>query len=234
MSDTPDQPDTERSGVADDASAIQRIRHGSRAQRVELATTVILAAAALASAWCAYQSSRWSGVQAIDFARAGALRVESSKAEGRANTDLSIDISLFENWLNAFATDETELADFYQDRFSPRLKPAFEAWAALTPRTNPDAPPSPFSMNEYVEPQRAEAAALVTDAEQATEDAKQSNQRSDNYVLAVVLFASALFIAGISSRIENVGNRMALVVLAFVIFGGAVVWVATMPVTVSI
>ncbi len=224
----------EHVGVADDASALQRIRRGSREQRVELATTVILAAAALASAWCAYQSSRWSGVQAIDFARASALRVESSKAEGRANTELSIDISLFANWLNAFATEEEELATFYEQRFGPRLTPAFEAWIATTPRTNKDAPRSPFAMPEYKEPEREKADALVVAAEAATEEAKQSNQRSDNYVLAVVLFASALFIAGISSRLESVDNRMALVILAFALFAGATIWVASMPVTVSL
>jgi hypothetical protein len=234
MSDAPETASEQHGGVADDASAIQRIRFGSREQRVELATTVILAAAALASAWCAYESSRWSGVQAIDFARAGALRVESSKADGRANTQESIDVSLFSNWLNAFATDQTELARFYQDRFTPRLEPAFDAWIAQKPRTNKNAPPSPFAMKEYVVPDRVESAQLVAQADEATAEAKRNNQRSDNYVLAVVLFASALFIAGVSSRLENLANRTALVILAFLLFGGAVVWVATMPISISV
>lgn len=56
---------------------------------------------------------------------------------------------MFTNWINAFAEDKQELADFYEERFTPELAVAFEAWGATDPGDNPDAPTSPVSMPEY-------------------------------------------------------------------------------------
>ena len=38
---------------------------------------------------------------------------------------------------------------FYRKRFRPEFRPAFEAWVATRPRTNRDAPLSPFAMPQY-------------------------------------------------------------------------------------
>jgi hypothetical protein len=53
-------------------------------------------------------------------------------------------------------------------------------------------------------------------------------------VLAVVLFASALFFAGISTKLEGVGFRTAIVALGYTIFVGTVIWLATFPVSISV
>jgi hypothetical protein len=71
-------------------------------------------------------------------------------------------------------------------------------------------------------------------AERDTEEARQSNQRSDNYVLAVVLFAAALFFAGISTKLREPAQRVAVLSLGYLLFAGAAVWVATFPVTISV
>ena len=60
--------------------------------------------------------------------------------------------------------------------------------------------------------------------------ASQANHRADNYMLAVVLFATALFFAGISTKLLAARQRDIVLVLGFVIFVGAVVWLATLPV----
>ena len=94
-----------------------------------------------------------------------------------------------------------KLADFYFQRFRPEFKPAVEAWAALRPLKNADAPPTPFAMPEYKLAKSEEADKLLAEAEASSADARESNQRSDNYVLAVVLFAASLFFAGISTKL---------------------------------
>src|SRR5258705_124468 len=76
-------------------------------------------------------------------------------------------------------------------------KPAVDAWVATKPLKNPAAPLTPFAMTQYHLAAQDRAQALTRTAEAATAEAKVDNQRSDNYVLAVVLFASALFFAGI-------------------------------------
>ena len=46
---------------------------------IEVASTVVLALAAVAISWSGYQASRWTGEQAKAFSRATAARVESTR-----------------------------------------------------------------------------------------------------------------------------------------------------------
>ena len=57
-----------------------------------------------------------------------------------------------------------------------------------------------------------------------------ANQRADKYMLAVVLFASALFFAGISNKVRSQRQQEVLTVLGLVIFVGAAVVLASYPV----
>jgi hypothetical protein len=59
-------------------------------------------------------------------------------------------------------------------------------------------------------------------------------QRSANYVLAVVLFAVALFFAGISVKLTAPRLRIILLSLGWLVFLSAVVWIATFPVELSV
>jgi hypothetical protein len=44
-------------------------------RRLEIVATLLLALAAVATAWSSYQAARWQGEQARSFARANATRV---------------------------------------------------------------------------------------------------------------------------------------------------------------
>jgi len=202
--------------------------------RLELLATVLLAIAAVATAWSSYQSARWSGVQAIDFSRANASRVESTRAATEAGQLAQIDVLTFTQWANAYAGKDQRLADFYFDRFRTEFKPAVKAWIATHPLSNPKAPPVPFAMPAYKLASQAESEKLLAEAEESTAEARRSNQRSDNYVLAVVLFAAALFFAGISTKLAAPRQRLALLALGYLIFVGTAIWVSTFPVTISV
>jgi hypothetical protein len=216
-------PESEPSGVIDRLHL-----------RAELLATILLAIAAVATAWSSYQSARWSGVQAIDFSRANSSRVESTRAATQAGQETQVDVLTFTQWVNAYAKKETKLADFYFERFRKEFKPAVNAWIATKPLQNPKAPPVPFVMPQYSLKSEAESEQLLAEAEQSTAEARQSNQRSDNYVLAVVLFAASLFFAGISTKLSNPTQRVAILTFGYVIFIGTLVWVASFPVTISV
>jgi hypothetical protein len=201
---------------------------------LELLATILLAIAAVATAWSSYQSSRWSGVQAIDFSRANAARVESTRAATEAGQETQVDVLTFTQWVNAYAAKDTRLSDFYLQRFRREFKPAVRAWIATRPLKNPKAPPTPFSMPQYKLASQAESERLLGEAEAATAEARQSNQRSDNYVLAVVLFAAALFFAGISTKLTMPKQRVALLTFGYVLFFCTAIWLATFPITVSV
>jgi hypothetical protein len=202
--------------------------------RSELAATVLLALAAVATAWAAYQSARWHGEQARAQSASIAARVESARAGGVANREAQIDVSLFTQWVDAYALDRTELAAFYRKRFRPEFEPAFEAWVATRPRTNPDAPLSPFAMPQYKLEATATADRLEARAAAFSARVGSFIQRADNYSLAVVLFAAALFFAGISTRLRAATPRTVILGLGYALFLGAVIWIATFPVSLSV
>lgn len=205
-----------------------------RADRLEILATVLLALAAVGTAWSSYQASRWNGEQAKAFSRGTAARIESTRASSLADTQTQIDVATFTQWANAYALGNTELADFYFRRFRKEFKPAVNAWIATRPLRNPNAPLSPFAMPQYRLAARAESERLEADAEALSAGARTNVQRATNYVLGVVLFAVALFFAGMSTKLRSRGPQTALLALGTTVFLGTVVWLATLPVSVSV
>jgi len=203
-------------------------------RRLELAATVLLALAAVATAWASYQSSRWHGKQAEAQSASIAARVESTKSANVANRQVQIDVALFTQWVDAYATGETELADFYRRRFRDEFEPAFEAWIATRPLRNSEAPLSPFALPEYTLAATTEAEQHEAAAAAASHRVRVDIQRADNYVLAVVLFAVSLFFAGISTKLHSRESRIAILGLGYAIFLGTAIWIATFPVSVSL
>jgi hypothetical protein len=201
---------------------------------VELLTTVLLAVAAVATAWSSYQATRWSGEQSIAFSASNAARVNASRASATADQQAQIDVSTFIAWADAYASGDEQLADFYFRRFRPEFRPAVTAWVATRPLKNPGAPLTPFAMPQYRLAERTKAAELDATAALQTELAKRNNQRSDNYVLAVVLFATSLFFAGISTKLSRLPHQAALLGIGCLIFLGALVWILTFPVSFSV
>lgn len=203
-------------------------------EHAELLATILLAIAAVATAWSSYQSARWSGEQTIDFSNANAARVESTRAATQAGQEIQVDVLTFTQWANAYAKKQKKLAQFYFDRFRKEFKPAVHAWIETKPLTNPKAPPVPFAMPQYKLKSETESEQLLDEAEEQGAKARQSNQRGDNYVLAVVLFAASLFFAGISTKLSRPRQRVGILALGYLIFIGTAIWVATFPVTISV
>jgi hypothetical protein len=201
---------------------------------MELAATVLLGLAALATAWSSYQASRWHGKQAEAQSLATAKRLESTRASGVANREGEVDVQLFIQWVDARGQDDTQLAAFYRTRFTDRFKPAFRAWIATDPFENANAPPSPFAMPEYRLAATSEAERLEAQAAAATEDAREDIQRADNYVLAAVLFAASLFFGGLSLRMRTEMGQRQILGLGYLLLVGAGIWVATFPVNVAV
>ena len=202
--------------------------------RIEIAAALLLALAAVATAWSSYQATRWNGEQAKSASRVNKTRIEAARAADLATSQTQVDIATFVAWVDAYAQDESELADFYRARFRPEFKPAFEAWLATKPVQTPGAPPTPFAMPEYKLKASADAERLDAEAEVLSAQVRSYIQRSSNYVLGVVLCAVALFFAGISTRLASSGVRTGMVVLGWLVFTGAVAWIATSPVSVSV
>jgi hypothetical protein len=207
---------------------------GSRRDWTEIAATVLLALAAVATAWSSYQAARWNGEQAKTSAAVNKARIDASRASDLANAQTEVDVATFTQWVNAYARQESMLADFYFERFRKEFRPAVNAWLATRPLRNPDAPLTPFAMPQYRLAATADAERLDRRAEGLSAQARRNVQRSTNYVLGVVLFAVALFFAGMSTKLSSPGPRNALLIVGWLVFAGAAIWIATSPVSVSV
>jgi hypothetical protein len=213
---------------------VSTARKGWRDDWVDIAATVLLALATVATAWSGYQASRWNGEQAANAGRVNAARIDSTKAAALADSQTGIDVATFTQWVDAYANDDTELADFYRRRFRAEFAPAVNAWIATRPLKNPDAPLTPFAMPQYQLAARAESERRDADAEMLAAQVRVDIQRATNYVLAVVLFAATLFFAGMSTKLPTPRLRLILLCVGVALFTGTLIWVATSPVSVSI
>jgi hypothetical protein len=204
-----------------------------------------LSIAAVLAAWTGFQAARWSGVQANSYSQAGASRVESTRESTTAGQEATVDVITFTQWLQAaqaeglltdppdpskdYVPDPNVLSGFLYERFRPEFQVAVNAWIATHPRVNADAPPTPFAMPEYQVAASNRAARLQQQAEDQSATARTANQRSDNYVLMTIMFATVLFFAGISSKMDTFRARAFLLATGTVILLTAVVIVALFP-----
>jgi hypothetical protein len=200
-------------------------------KRFEIFATVLLGLAALATAWSGYQASLWDGIQSSNYTQASAARTNAAQKHTEANQFRLADLSVFENFIDASLDGDTELAEFYRLRFRDEFEPAYEAWIALDPQMNPDAPPSPLAMPEYQLALEDEANDLTARAEAKFAEGEDANTYSDTYTASTLFFASALFFAAISERFEYRRARISLLAFACVGLIAGVAVSLTQPIT---
>lgn len=167
---------------------------------VDVASVVLISAAAVLTALCGYQSGRWGGQQARYYNVASADRIRSAEAADRSNILTAIDVALFLQYVDAVDAKNAAKAAFIYRRLRPEMRPAMRAWLAANPRTNPKAPSSPFVMPQYSLRTAAEARRLEADAGIKFEQAQAANEHADDFLLLTVIFASVSFLAGMSTK----------------------------------
>jgi hypothetical protein len=182
----------------------------------EVVTVAILALAALATAWSGYQASLWDGIQASNYSQAAGARTNGAQQRTAANQFRLADLSVFENYVDARIDGDDELAGFYLQRFRDEFRVAYDAWIALDPFNNPEAPASPLGMPEYQLAADAEADRLEARADELFAAGEAANTDSDVYTLTTLLFAASLFFAAISERFEFVIAKVVLLSVAVV------------------
>jgi hypothetical protein len=203
-------------------------------RRLEVGATVLLAVATVATAWAAYQSRQWTGEQSQGYSHATASRIAVNRTSALANRQVQIDVATFIEWVDAHAEHRGALDAFYRARFRNEFKRAFAAWLATKPFTDKAAPKTPFEMPQYRLKTAEQADRIEATAAADSQKAKDANQNADNYMLAVVLFASSVFFAGISTKLQTSTARIILLTLGWALFLGTVIWSATFPMQVTI
>ena len=192
-------------------------RHHSEAH--ELVAVILLSLVAVLTAWCGFEATKWGGDSSVAFSEASAARIEASDYESQARDARMVDISVYTQWVVASANGETDLATYIEDRFTPELQVAFDAWLADGMKER-----GPFAMEEYVAPGTADAKAANDRANSLQKKALEFNDKGDNYSLMTVLFALVLFLAAIAQRgISLLGSRIVLGLAGVLALTGLVV-----------
>src|SRR5262245_53521401 len=107
---------------------------------MDLLSAVVMAAATVATAYSAYQSSQWDGEETGHKARSTTAVVRVGKFNNLALQRTALHVNLLVHWLSAVNTGDQRTADFLFGHFPEPLRTAAEAWQATKPFENPDAP----------------------------------------------------------------------------------------------
>lgn len=200
-------------------------------QHAEIVSAVLLSIASIVTAWSAYQSTRWSGVESTHNVAASAARVESTREFTMASQRYSIDSILFSQWVNAYANGDQALETFYRERVMNELfVPRLDEWIASDPLNNPDSKRNPLIGEEYREELLRPSLDLIAEAEENSLKAQQANRYADNYVLTTVICATVLFFAGIANKFGSRNIKAAMLVLAALTLLGAITFSISLPV----
>jgi hypothetical protein len=203
----------------------------ARGERLlELGAVLLLSLTTLATAWSGYQAARWSGEQSQHYARASATRIKAQQQATAAGQLRIDDLLYFNGWLDARRSGNAPLAAIYRRRFRPEFVPAFRAWIAQKPFTNPSAVAGPLYMPQYRLAETERAVELDGEADALYLEGTQAKTNDDHYILSTVFFAGVLFFAGISLRL--LWRPLRLVVLGMAAAGllAGIGFVATLPI----
>ena len=188
-----------------------------------------MAMTTVGTAWCSYESASWTR-------RVNRLMNEFNSLERRAGVltlqgmqSATIHVALFMQALAAHEAGNEKLATFYEQRFPPDLRKAYDSWLAQKPLQNPNAAPHPFTPPLY-QPRGTRAATDANrKAEAAFQEARRAGNVSGQYLANTVLFATVLFFANASAKFEQHRVRCVTFVFALAMFTFAVVRTLLFP-----
>jgi hypothetical protein len=194
--------------------------HGSATKhdrRISLLEAALLALVAVLAAWSGFAAAKWSTESRLTVATASTTRNQANTAE-LEGIDIRLgDALVFNAWLTTHALGDAEDEAIALRRFRPELRVAFDAWQATNPETNPNAPPGPQSMPEYVEPEVERAQRLKARGEELFTEGSEQGETADDYVRTTVYLASVLFLVGLSTQFPVRVARYALIATGVVI-----------------
>jgi hypothetical protein len=196
----------------------------------ESVALVLLSLATVGTAWCSFQAASWGGVsQRVTNLSAAASR-RAVTAELKSSQMATLDVLLFSQYINARASSNQALSQFYADRFRGEAKQAFESWLATRPFENSNAPAHPFVPALYHPKLVSEGEAEESESQRLWQQAGEAGRSSRGYILITVVLASALFCGGTAAKFEGLWTRRMVLLLGLGAFLFAAVRLILLPV----
>lgn len=210
---------------------LDEIESSKRRQGLDILLAIVISLAALGSAWCAYQSSRWNGTQLGLIGEADFRVVEATREMIWSLQWRTVDALMLMHFVEASESGETKSAEAIRVRFRPEARAAMEEWLKSDPLNNPQASLQPFMSNEaYRAAVGAKGEELQKAAENAQQQAREAGNNGDRYTLLALLYATVMFLGGITGTFDARGVRRLLAVVALLLFVATGVALALSPV----
>src|SRR3954465_8873180 len=198
-------------------------------RRLSVLEAVLLSLVAVLAAYSGYAAAKWGTESSVTLAKASSERTKANGAEIEAIVTRTLDSASFNAWFTAFTAGDADAERLAAKRMRPGYRPAFAAWLATDPAHNPNAPPGPAYMPQYVIPQEAAARAYDAQADGAFAKGARAASTSDKYIRATVFFATVLFLVGISGHFRIRQARMGLIGAAGLLLAFAVLQLLGLP-----
>jgi hypothetical protein len=225
-------PEDLNTEIAHELSAPERTRAAARSafeERIEIVEALLLAIVAISTAWGGYQAARWDGRQAELYAESSAVQVDADQALTLGGQRRLFDVVTFNTWIEARNEGRQDLAVLYERRFSQEFREAFDAWLALDPFSNPDAPPGPTFMPEYVNPLLEQGAELNDVSARLFDQGTTARHNADAYIRTTVVLATVLFLLALSQRFRIRRVRLGVLVVAIGLMAYGLISIAAFP-----
>ncbi|HYB27820.1 MAG TPA: hypothetical protein VEF89_14470 [Solirubrobacteraceae bacterium] len=196
---------------------------------ISILEAVMLSFVAVLAAYSGYAAAKWGTESSISLAKASTLRTKASRADLEAIVTRTLDSASFNAWFTAFVAHNVVAERLAERRLRPGYRVAFDAWLATDPLHNPNAPPGPAYMPQYVIPQQAVANADDTEADKTFAEGESAGGAADKYVRDTVFLATVLFLVGISGHFRIRQARYALVGIGVALLAFSIIQLAGLP-----
>ncbi len=200
-----------------------------RDRLLSITEALLLSLVAVLAAYSGFAAAKWSTDSSVSLATASAARTKANRADLEALQIRTLDSVSFNAWFTAFTAGNASAERLAERRLRPGYRPAFHAWLATDPAHNPNAPPGPSYMPQYVIPQEAVATSEDHKADVEFAKGSEAGSTSDKYVRDTVFLATVLFLVGISSHFPVRSARYGLIGVGALILVFAVVQLLGLP-----
>lgn len=196
---------------------------------ISVLEAIVLSLVAVLAAYSGFAAAKWGTESSVSLAKASALRTKANRADLEAIVTRTLDSVSFNAWFTAFTAGNVKAQQLAERRLRSGYRPAFYAWLATDPAHNPNAPPGPAFMPQYVIPEQVAATAYDRQADLAFAKGESAGGTSDKYVRDTVFLATVLFLVGISSHFRIRQARYGLVAVGVALLGFSVVQLLGLP-----
>lgn len=200
-----------------------------REHLLSITEALLLSLVAVLAAYSGYASAKWGTHSSVELAKASALRTKANRADLEGLQIRTLDSVSFNAWFTAFTAGSANAERLAEKRLRPGYRPAFKAWLATDPAHNPNAPPGPSYMPQYVIPQETTSRRDDAQADVAFAEGTNAAATSDKYVRDTVFLATVLFLVGISAHFSVSQARYGLLTVGGLILAFSIVQLLGLP-----